>query len=134
MDLSKLNHIAIICAALSSFLIGGLWYSKILFGKIWMRENGFTEEGTKNANMVKIFGTTFLLSLIISYNLAFFLGPKADLMFGLFAGLAAGLGWVSMSLGILYLFERKSFKLWLINAGYNIITYTVIGIIVGAWK
>ena len=134
MDFSRLNHIAIICAALSNFLIGGIWYSKLLFGKIWMRENGFTEEGMGNPNMLKVFGTTFLLSVIISYNLAFFLGSKPDLMFGLFAGLAAGLGWVSMSLGILYLFERRSFKLWLINAGYNIIAYTVLGAILGIWK
>jgi hypothetical protein len=134
MDFSKLNHIAIICAALASFLIGGLWYSKLLFGKIWMRENGFTEEGAQNVNMLKVFGISFLLSLVISYNLAFFLGPKPDLEFGLIAGLSAGLGWVAMSLGILYLFERKSFKLWVINAGYNIVTYTVIGAIVGVWK
>jgi len=134
MDFSKLNHLAIICAALSSFGIGGLWYSPLLFGKIWMRENGFTEEGMKNANMLKIFGTTFLLSLIISYNLAFFLGPKPDLQFGLFAGFASGFGWVAMSLGILYLFERRPFKLWLIHAGYNIVTYTVIGAIIGVWK
>lgn len=134
MDLSKLNYLAIFAAALSSFLIGGLWYSAALFGKVWMRENGFTEDDMKKGNMVKIFGITFFLSLIIAVNLALFLGEKPDLSFGIFAGFMAGFGWVAMSFGVIYLFERKSFKLWLINSGYHIITYTIMGAILGAWN
>ena len=47
---------------------------------------------------------------------------------------AAGLGWVAMSLGVIYLFEQRSMKLWLINSGYQIVAYTVMGAILGAWK
>ena len=53
---------------------------------------------------------------------------------GLFAGFAAGFGWVAMSVGTIYLFERRSFKLFLINAGYQIVTYTIMGGILGVWK
>lgn len=134
MDMSKLNFLAILASALSSFLIGGLWYSGALFGKVWMRENGFTEESLKQANMAKIFGVSFFLSLIIAINMAMFIGPEADLSFGLFAGFMAGFGWVAMSFGIVYLFERKSLKLWLINAGYHVVTFTLIGAILGAWR
>lgn len=132
--MSKLNYLAILASALSSFLIGGLWYSGALFGKMWMKENGFTEESLKQANMAKIFGVSFFLSLIIAINMAMFLGPEADFQFGLFAGFMTGFGWVAMSFGIIYLFERKSLKLWLINAGYHIVTFTIIGAILGAWK
>ena len=59
---------------------------------------------------------------------------KAMLQFGLFARLATGLGWVAMSLGVIYLFEPRPFKLWLINSGYQVLTYTVMGGILGAWK
>ena len=55
----QLNYFAIFVAALSTFLIGGLWYSPAVFGKAWMRENGFTEESLKNGNMIKIFGLAF---------------------------------------------------------------------------
>lgn len=134
MDISQLNYLAILVSALSSFLIGGLWYSGAMFGKMWMKENSFTEEDLKQGNMGKIFGITFFCSLIIAFNLAMFLGPAADLSFGIFAGFMAGLGWVAMAFGIVYLFERKSFKLWIINAGYHIITFTIMGAILGAWK
>ena len=53
-----------------------LWYSPAVFGKAWMRENGFTEESMKGGNMVKIFGLAFLLGLIAAVNLAMFMGPE----------------------------------------------------------
>ena len=43
MDISTLNWFAIIIATLSNFLIGGLWYSPIFFGKAWMQENNLKE-------------------------------------------------------------------------------------------
>jgi hypothetical protein len=134
MDLSALNYLAILVAAVSSFAIGSLWYSPILFGKTWQREAGLTDENIKNSNMLKIFGLTFVLSLIIAFNLAAFLGTEATLSFGLCAGAAAGFGWVATALGILYLFEHRSFKLWLINAGYHAVTFTIMGGIIGAWR
>ena len=44
---AQLNYLALFLAALSTFLIGGLWYSPAVFGKAWMRENGFKEEDMK---------------------------------------------------------------------------------------
>ena len=134
MDLSSINYLAVIAAALVSFVIGGVWFSPIMFANVWMKENGFKEEEMKNANMGKIFGTSFVLALVISFNLAAFIGPEGNFVFGLFAGFAAGLGWVAMSIGIIYLFERRSFKLFLINAGYQVVTYTIMGGILGVWK
>ena len=134
MDLSAINYLAVIAAALTSFIIGGVWFSPIMFANTWMKENGFKEEEVKNANMGKIFGGSFVMALIISFNLAAFIGPEGDFVFGLFAGFAAGFGWVAMSIGIDFLFERKSLKLYFINAGYHVVTYTIMGGILGAWK
>ncbi len=134
MDLSTLNYFAVFVAALSTFLIGGLWYSPILFAKSWMVENGFSEEELKGANMGKIFGVSFVLQLIIAFNLAAFLGGEQDLGWGITAGALAGIGWVATSFGVTYLFERKSMKLFLINAGYHIVSFIVMGAILGVWK
>ena len=68
MDISTLNWFAIIIATLSNFLIGGLWYSPLLFGKIWMQENNFNDEEMKKANMAKIFGLTFLFSFVMAFH------------------------------------------------------------------
>jgi hypothetical protein len=134
MEASHLNFWAILVAALSTFVLGGIWYSPAAFGKAWMKENGLTEEDLKKGSMAKIFGLAFVLGLVSAVNLAMFLGPDADVTFGAFAGFAAGFGWVATFVGTHYLFERKSFKLFLINAGYSIVALTIMGVIIGAWK
>jgi len=131
---AQLNYWAVLVAALSTFLVGGLWYSPALFGKAWMRENGFTEEGMKGANMAKIFGLAFFLALIAAINLAMFLGPEDSPVMGGVWGFAAGFGWVATFVGTHYLFERKSFPLFLINAGYSVVSLTLMGVILAAWK
>ncbi|MDV3310688.1 MAG: DUF1761 domain-containing protein [Cyclobacteriaceae bacterium] len=133
METASLNYWAILVSALSALLIGGVWYSPAVFGKIWMRENGFTEESLKSGNMAKIFGLTFLLSLVAAINLAMFLGPDTTMSLGAFYGFLAGFGWVAMFIGTTYLFERRSFALFAINAGYSVVTLTVMGLIIGAW-
>lgn len=128
----ELNYLAILLAALSTFVLGGLWYSPAAFGKAWMKENGFTEEDMKKGNMVKIFGLAFVLALISAINLAMFMGPEKEVGMGAAYGFAAGFGWVATFVGTHYLFERKSFKLFLINAGYSVVALTVMGVIIVA--
>jgi hypothetical protein len=130
----NINYWAILVASLSTFLIGGLWYSPAVFGKIWMRENNFKEEDMKGGNMVKIFVVSFILGLIAAVNLAMFMGPEDKPMMGALWGFLAGFGWVATFIGTHYLFERRSFTLFLINAGYSIVALTVMGIIIAAWK
>lgn len=133
MDISTLNFLAIGVSALSSFVLGGLWYSPLLFGKAWMKETGITEEAAKNQNMAKVFGFAFIASLVIAFNLAMFLGSTSTLETGIFYGFLAGFGWVAMSFAINDLFEQRSFKLFAINAGYHTIAFTIMGAILGAW-
>ena len=131
--LENLNWLAVIAAAGSSFLIGGLWYGP-LFAKVWLKDTGFTEEKYRQqANQLKIFGISFLLALIAAFNLALFIGPEKDFVYGTIAGFLAGIGWVATMLGILYLFELKSLKFYLINAGFCIVSLTLMGLIIGAW-
>ena len=127
-----INYSAVIVVTILAFVIGGLWYGP-LFGKAWMKESG-VKEGDGKDKMARTFGLSILLNLIIALNLSAFLGAKADFQFGLFAGLAAGIGWVSASLGIIYLFSQKSLKLFIIDAGYQTVIYAIMGAILGAWK
>ncbi len=135
MDISTLNWYAIIIATLSNFLIGGLWYSPILFGKIWMQENNFSNQDIKKGNMLKIFGLTFLFSFVIAFNLAMFLNDsKTTISWGAIAGFLAGFGWVAMSQFVIGQFERKTARYMLIHAGYVTISFIVMGLILGAWR
>lgn len=129
-----LNYLAILVATVSTFLLGGLWYSPLLFGNAWMREMCFTAESLKaKGDVGRVMGLSFVLELIMAFNLAAFIGAKASLSFGLFAGAAAGFGWVALAFGVTYLFERKSLCLFFINAGYHAVAFTIMGAILGAW-
>ncbi|MBA4137250.1 MAG: DUF1761 domain-containing protein [Opitutus sp.] len=134
-DQVSFNYLAILSAAAFAFVLGGIWYAPGVFGRAWMQECGFTEESLKKmGGMGRIFAGSFVLELIMAVNLAAFLGPKATLSFGTFAGAAAGFGWVALSFGVTYLFERRSLRLFFINAGYHAVTFTVMGAIIGAWR
>ena len=129
---STINWLSVVIAAVSSFLVGGVWYGP-LFGRAWMAEFNFSEADLAKRNMALVFGGALLLALVASINLEMFIGPKADLAFGATAGLLAGIGWVSTFLGILYLFEMRSLKAFFINAGYCTVSLTLMGMILGAW-
>lgn len=131
MDLSKINYLAVLIAAASSFVIGGLWYS-LLFAKKWQKLSGVTNEQLKR-DTIKIFIGSFVLSLIMALNLAAFIGD-GGLAFGTLAGLAVGLGWVATAFGINYLFERKPLQLFFINVSYSVVAFTLMGLIIGAMQ
>lgn len=135
MDISQLNIWAILAATVAAFVIGGLWYSPVLFGKMWMRANGFTEQDVAKGNQAKIFGIAFVFTLIMAVNLAMFLAdPKTDAAWGATAGFLAGFGWVALGIGVVALFERKPWSYVLVNGGYMVVAFVVMGAIIGAWR
>jgi hypothetical protein len=127
----QLNWLAVLAAALSSFLLGGIWYAA-LFARAHQQAAGLSGAQVKSGNPALIFGGSFLLALIASASFAVFLG-RVDAMTGALYGATAGLCWVSASFGINYLFERKSLTLFAINGGYHTLQFTLIGLILGAW-
>lgn len=127
-----LNYWAVLAAAVSCFLVGGLWYK--VFSAPWMRANGF-ESQPASGNAAKIFGISFLFSLVMAFNLAKFLdSPTTTAAWGAAAGFLAGFGWCFMGIGIICLFERKPWSYVLINGGFLTVSLTVMGLILGAWR
>lgn len=131
--LSDVNWIAVLVATITAFMLGGLWYSKVLFGNTWMQEVGLTEEAANNANMPLTFGTTFVLQLIAAVAMSALIGVDSNWLIGLQTGLWVGLFWIATAYGVTYLFEQRTFRIWLINAGYYVVLYAVMGTIIGAW-
>jgi hypothetical protein len=123
--------LAIVSATIIAFAIGGVWYSPAVFGRQWIALNGFTEQDLNRRSMGRVFGLSFALALVMTVNLALFLGPSPSLGFCIAAGAAAGIGWSAAGLGIIYLFEGRPFKLWLINGGYQALTLAAIGGVLG---
>ena len=133
--METVNWLAVVVAGISSFVLGGIWFSPALFGNAWMKENNFTEEGLKKGNKGKIFGWSIVLCLVMSANLAMYLNgtPDLDMKMGLLFGLLAGL-WILCGIAIVGLFELKSARYIFINGGYCLIQMGFIGAILGAWR
>lgn len=135
MKLEQIHLLPILAAALSTFIIGGLWYSPLLFGQAWLRENKFTEADAQRISKARAFGGSAVFALIMSANLAMFLADeKTTLVWGMTAGALAGVGWVATAIAVIGLFENKSWAYIGINAGYQIVSFVVMGAILGGWR
>lgn len=130
-----INWLAVLAAAASTFVLGGLWYSPALFGRVWMSVNNLDSAELAKSNMAKIFGLAFVFALMMAANLAAFLAePKTNAAWGATAGFLAGFGWVALGIATIALFERRSAKYVLINGGYMTVAFVLMGLILGAWR
>lgn len=130
---SDINWWSVIVAAIAAFAIGSLWYSPVLFSKIWQKEVKLSDEDIKRSNLPMIFGASFVLQFIAAVVMDMYLGPYANLKAGIITGLFVSLGWIATSFGTTYLFSRRSLRLYLIDAGYYVLLFVVMGAILGAW-
>jgi len=62
----EMNPYIFFVAAIVTLVIGFIWYHPKVFGTIWMRENNFTQEDLRKGNMLKIFGLTYIFSVMIA--------------------------------------------------------------------
>lgn len=132
---TSINHYAVIVSAFANLILGALWYSPLLFFNAWKKENQLTDDQLKTLNPAKVYGLSFLLSVCISYNMAFFLADgQTDLAWGTTAGFLTGFGFAGLIFAVVALFEMRSVKYIMINGGYITLYFTIIGAILGAWK
>jgi hypothetical protein len=129
----EVNWLAVLAATIAAFVLGGIWYSPVLFAKKWQAAAGLTDEQLKAGNPALIYGLSFVFAFIASACFAMFLGPEPGIQFGTATGVAAGVCWVATSFGINGLFQREPASLILINAGYHTLQFTLIGLILGLW-
>ncbi len=137
MGFEHVNFLAVGVAAVAAFALGALWYSPVLFGTIWQKLLGLTDEHIAEANMGLIFGSSFVMMLVMSLGMALLIGAapgEVDIMTGVHYGLLIGVMFVGTSMAINMLYQRKPLKLWFIDAGYQIIFLVIMGVIIAAWR
>ena len=121
-----MNWLAIVAATLAFFVIGALWYG-LLFGKAWQAETGVTE-APQGAGIAKVMGGTLLAEFVVVVLVAHmfdFLEPsdRGKMMMAVGLGLAV----MAPAIAINYLHQRKSLKLFLIDAGHFAVGMAAVG-------
>ena len=137
LDLADLNYLAIVAAVAVNMIAGALWYSPLLFARPWMAANGFTEEQIKaQGSATRGYVVSVIASIVIAFAIALFAQAAGAVtaVDGLLLGLAAGVGFVMTTSAANYVFEDRPLKLYLINSGYPVVSFTLIGLLVGAWQ
>lgn len=159
----EINFLALIAAALSTLVVGFIWYNPKVFGSIWMRETGMTEEKAKGANMVLIFGMSIFYAFLIAFILQMLVihqygalgmvgGDPAlakpsyaafmadygiafrTFKHGMLHGFMSGLFFALPVIGTNALYERRSWKYTLVVGGYWIVSCMIMGGIICAWQ
>ena len=141
MHMHSLNWLAVLVAAISTMVVGFLWYSPLLFAKPWMREMGYDpNDKAKTEEMKKTAGPAYagsmVAGLLSAFTLALILhGLRAeDLHFGIMASFHIWLGFVATVQFTGALFMKQSMKLFAINTGYQLVCYLVMGAILTVWR
>ncbi|MGY4515008.1 DUF1761 domain-containing protein [Lysobacter sp. HA18] len=128
---ATINPWAVLVAAVSAFMLGGLWYGP-LFLKAWARASGI-DPAASPGHPGRTFGTAFVLSLVSATAMALALPRDIGPVHGAGIGAVIGLLFVATSFGINYAFARKPMTLWLIDGGYHVVQFLLYGAILGAW-
>jgi hypothetical protein len=127
------NLLAVIAAAVSSFLLGGLWYSNALFGAAWKRDAGDMRKPGEG-HPVKVFGLSFVFAFVAAFAYAAIVPAPTSAGQAAVQGLIVGAAIVAASFGINYQFANRSTTLWLIDGGYHTVQFLLYGLIIGLWR
>lgn len=126
------DWLAVVAAAVVGFILGGLWYSPLLFAKAWMEEMGFTEEYIKeNGNPLKAMIIAMIIALLQATMLAFLFAQLGvtSILFAIKISIIIGVGFVALSYVSDAQFNMKATRLLMIEAGYRATYITLMGIV-----
>ncbi len=141
----EINYIAVLVAAVSSMVLGGLWYGP-LFGKLWMRGMGWNPDDKEQVEKMKksagpAYAQQFVGSLVMAFVLAHVMwafsiaSPETR---GVAAGLQGGFWmWLGFILPIKYgekLWGGKKLKYLSIDLGYYLVLLLAMGVILAVWR
>ncbi|PRZ25192.1 DUF1761 domain-containing protein [Flavobacterium granuli] len=159
----EINFLALLVAAVSTLLVGFVWYHPKVFGTIWMKEAAMTEEKMKGSNMALIFGMAVFYAFLIAMVLQFlvihqwgavsmtggeiatakpsYTAFMADygttfrtFKHGMLHGFITGLFLALPIIGTNALFEKRSWKYTLVSGGFWIVCFMLMGGIICAWS
>jgi|SRR6266566_582566 len=142
MHFPAVNYLAVLVAAIVIFVLGGLWYSPVLFAKRWIALQNRTEEQMRAqaaaSNMPMMYLAAFICAFIQAWVLAAVIGhlrevSKMDALHGAAFGAVVWLGFAATTSYATALFSGKPKQLWLIDSMYNLVSFVLAALILTVW-
>jgi hypothetical protein len=136
MSKIRLNWVAILVAAIASFIFEALWFS--VFLNEWLAGIGRTHEWLMSSGMSPAlqYGVAILCAVIAAAVLSLCIQASGEhsARRGVLVGVIVWLGFVATSWATEYIFEVRTLQIYAINAGFWLFDLMLIGAIVGVWK
>ena len=138
-----INWLAVFVAAIVMFVLGGLWYSPVLFAKPWIALQGRTEEQMRAqaaaSNMPLLYISAFVCAFVTALVMSHFLAHVASIMtpgaaHGAMFGFACWLGFAAPTSYATAIFTGTPKQKWAIDSGYNLVSFVLAGIILAVWR
>jgi hypothetical protein len=132
----QVNYWAVLVTGIVLFMLGGLWYSPVLFGKRWTGLIDRTEEQLKKASTPATFAVVFIAELLTAFVLALVVNwaGVTDAAGGALVGFLCWLGLAGATSLMTYLLSARPVGLWAIDSGYTLASFLIAGIILGIWR
>jgi hypothetical protein len=134
--IGMINMVAVLACTCISLILGLLWYTPMLFGKPWMKAVGLKKNDIKPKDMIKGYLINLAAAFIQTLVLAILIVNTGTegITQGLYIGMAVGAGIVATTIFTNDSFEGRPLSLSLINGGYRLIYFVIIGGILGTWQ
>lgn len=129
-----INWLAVLAAVVVRMVVGGIWYSPLLFVRPWQALTGVTPE-TMRSGLGKAIALDLVMSLLMAMTLANILGIAhiTDWLGGALMGVWAWVGFVLATQLPLMTYENRPLKLVAINTGAILVSLVLMGALLGAW-
>ena len=135
-----LNYIAILVVGIIAMILGVLWYSPLLFGKLWMEAMGMSEQSMKkakkNSNMGGIMTAALLANFVYAWVLAYLVAAlgAVDFAAGAMIGFWMWFGFIMTATLSPVLWENKKLSLYWIYGSYALTVALISGGILAIWR
>ena len=138
------NWIAVVVAALANFFLGWAWHSPLMFMKPWAKEMGFDKMSKKEqaenmkkmpvsmaGNFAALIVTAWVLSYVIVFSSAYY--KITGIQAGIQSAIWIWIGFYATTFLNRVFWEGKSWKLYWMNVGYQLVGLILMGSILAAW-
>lgn len=134
LPLGEVNYLAVLVGAIINMAVGFVWYSRPVFGNLWMRLAGISEEQVE-AGPGPAYILTFVASLVTALVLALLIITldAGTFIEGLLAGVLVAVGFVATSNLATSVFNETHLGVWGIYAGYQVVTLAIVGGVLAIW-